>query len=169
MDCTIRKLTTLVASLVLTFGFASTGSGQVFTGRIDVTVEDASGARVPGVSVDLSGPVNLSQVTDAQGQAHFLNLTVGTYAVTARLAGFNDYTNPEVIVQAGAATPLAAKMGISGTSELVTVTAASPILDTKKTNTSTTISLDELQNIPSGRDPWVVMQTVPSIIETADA
>jgi Carboxypeptidase regulatory-like domain len=154
----------LLATLVLSLGIDSRVSAQVFTGRIDITVEDPSGARMPGVNVDLVGPVNLSQVTDAQGQAHFLNLNVGTYIVTAKLAGFNDYTNREVIVQAGAATPLTAKMGVAGTSEAVTVTAASPILDTKKTNTSTTISLDELQNIPSGRDPWVVMQTVPSII-----
>jgi carboxypeptidase family protein len=164
MNCKIGKLTTLLAAFVLAFGFASTGSAQVFTGRIDVTVEDSSGARVPGVTVDLSGPVSQTQVTDGQGQAHFLNLNVGTYTVKTSLAGFNPYTNNEVIVQAGAATPLTARMGIAGTSELVTVTAASPILDTRKTNTSTTISLDELQNIPSGRDPWVVMQTVPSII-----
>src|SRR5437867_343455 len=157
MDCKIGKLTTLLAACVLAFGFASTGSAQVFTGRIDVTVEDSSGARMPGVNVDLVGPVNQSQVTDGQGQAHFLNLTVGTYTVKANLAGFNAYTNSEVIVQAGTATPLTARMGIAGTSELVTVTAASPILDTKKTYTSTTISLEELQNIPSGRDPWVVM------------
>ena len=29
---------------------------------------------------------------------------------------------------------------------------------------STNVSLDELQNIPSSRDPWVVLQTVPGII-----
>jgi hypothetical protein len=27
--------------------------------------------------------------------------------------------------------------------------------------TSTNVSLEELQNIPSSRDPWVVLQTVP--------
>jgi Carboxypeptidase regulatory-like domain len=154
----------LLATLVLSLGIDSRVSAQVFTGRIDVTVEDSSGARMPGVTVDLSGPVNQTQVTDGQGQAHFLSLTVGTYTVKASLAGFSNFTNPEVIVQAGAATPVAAKLGVAGTSETVLVTAASPILDTKKTNTSTTISLDELQNVPSGRDPWVVMQTVPSII-----
>jgi hypothetical protein len=30
--------------------------------------------------------------------------------------------------------------------------------------TSTNISVEELQNIPSSRDPWVVLQTVPGII-----
>jgi hypothetical protein len=164
MNCKIGKLATLLAAAVLTFGIAAPASAQVFTGRIDVTVQDSSGARVPGANVDLTGPVSQTQVTDAQGQAHFLSLNVGTYAVKVALPGFNTYTNNQVIVQAGGATPVAATLGVAGTSEAITVTAASPILDTKKTNTSTTISLDELQNIPSGRDPWVVMQTVPSII-----
>ncbi len=164
MTCKIDKRATLLAAFVLALGLASTASAQVFTGRIDVTMEDSTGARMPGVNVDLTGPVHQSQVTDAQGQAHFLNLTVGTYTVKANLVGFNPYTNNEVIVQAGTATPLTARLAVAGTSETVNVTAASPILDTKKTYTSTTISLEELQNIPSGRDPWVVMQTVPSII-----
>jgi hypothetical protein len=41
--------------------------------------------------------------------------------------------------------------------------AATPIIDTKKQTTTTNVTLEELQNIPSARDPWVVMQTVPSI------
>jgi Carboxypeptidase regulatory-like domain len=164
MGCKHKRLVTLLAAFVIALGGASTTSAQVFTGRIDVTVEDATGGRLPGVAVELTGPVNQTQVTDAQGQAHFLSLNVGTYTLKANLAGFSAYTNPEVIVQAGAATPVLARLGVAGTAEAVTVTAASPILDTKKTNTSTTISLDELQNIPSGRDPWVVMQTVPGII-----
>ena len=46
----------------------------------------------------------------------------------------------------------------------VEVTAESPIIDTKKNTVATNVSLDELQNIPSSRDPWVVLQTVPGII-----
>src|SRR5262245_51920207 len=57
-----------VIALVL-FGSAITSSAQVFTGRIDVTAEDSTGGRLPGVNVELTGPVNHTQVTDTQGQA----------------------------------------------------------------------------------------------------
>ncbi len=164
MNCKMRKLTTWASAFVLVLGFAATASAQVFTGRIDVTVEDATGGRLPGVAVDLTGPVSQSQVSDTQGQAHFLNLPVGMYSVKMNLSGFNPYTNNEVVVAAGSATPVVARLAVAGTAETVNVTAATPVIDTKKTGTSTTISLDELQNIPSGRDPWVVMQTVPGII-----
>jgi carboxypeptidase family protein/TonB-dependent receptor-like protein len=163
MKWKIGKRATGLAAILIVLGFASAASAQVFTGRIDVTVEDATGGRLPGVNVDLTGPVNQTQVTDAQGQAHFLNLPVGTYAVKAAIQGFNTYTNTQVAVATGAATPLNVRMGVAGTAETVNVTAATPIIDVKRETTTTNVTLEELQNIPSARDPWVVMQTVPTI------
>ena len=162
MNCKVGTIATVVVALAL--GIAGMASAQVFTGRIEVTIEDATGARLPGANVELKGPVQQAQVSDQNGQAHFLNLTVGTYTVSVELGGFKSYTNKDVLVAAGSSTPLTARLVIAGTEELVNVTAASPIVDTKKAGTSTRISLEELQNIPSGRDPWVVMQTVPGII-----
>ena len=159
----IGKLTTWLAAIVIAFGCVSTASAQVFTGRVDVTVEDSTGGRLPGVAVDLTGPINQTQVTDAQGQAHFLNLPVGTYAIKASLEGFNPFANSTVQVVSGASTPIAARLGVAGTAETITVTAATPVIDLKRDTTTTNVSLEELQNIPSSRDPWAVMQTVPTV------
>lgn len=88
MKADLGKLVVVAFSLALALGLASPAAAQVFTGRIDMTIEDPTGGRLPGVTVNLTGPVNQSQVSDAIGQAHFLNLTVGTYTVTAALSGF---------------------------------------------------------------------------------
>jgi hypothetical protein len=163
MNCKIGKLTAMAAAVVLLVGLASAASAQVFTGRIDVTVEDATGGRLPGVNVDITGPASQTQVTDAQGQAHFLNLPVGIYNLKANLSGFNPYTNPTVQVATAGATTVAAKLSVAGTAETVNVTAATPVIDTKRETTTTNVTLEELQNIPTARDPWVVMQSVPTI------
>ena len=163
MTRTIGKLTTWLAAIVIAFGCVSTASAQVFTGRVDVTMEDSTGGRLPGVTVDLTGPINQAQVTDAQGQAHFLNLPVGTYAIKAALQGFNSFAVNTVQVVSGASTPIAARLGVAGTAETITVTAATPVIDLKRDTTTTNVSLEELQNIPSSRDPWAVMQTVPTV------
>jgi hypothetical protein len=155
--------TLALAALIAACSFVATVSAQVFTGRVDITIEDSSGGRVPGVTVELTGPVNQTQVTDAQGQAHFLNIPVGTYAVTAALAGFNSYTNNTVVVLSGAATPITARLGVAGTAETVIVTAATPVVDMRRNTTTTNITMEELQDIPSSRDPWAVMQTVPTV------
>jgi hypothetical protein len=164
MNCKIDRLTALTVACVVMLGLASTASAQVFTGRIDVTVEDSTGGRLPGVSVDITGPVNQTQVTDAQGQTHFLDLSVGTYAVKASLSGFNPYQNASVEVGVGASTGLSVKLAVSGTAETVYVTAATPLVDTRRQTTTTNITLEELQNIPTARDPWVIMQTIPGIV-----
>ena len=130
---------------------------------MDVVIEDATGGRLPGVSVDITGPVNQTQMTDAQGQAHFLNLPVGTYALKAEISGFN-----HLLQQLGAGGQrrqhaAVREAGCGRHPETITVTAATPLIDLKRNTTTTNVSLEELQNIPSARDPWVVMQTVPTV------
>jgi hypothetical protein len=137
---------------------------QVSTGRIEVTVVDTTGAVLPGATVDLNGPQKSTVTTGADGVARFLNLPPGPYTVKATLQGFGDYTNTSVPVVAGGAVQLKASLGVAGLKQEVEVTAATPVIDAKKTGTSTNVTLEELQNIPSARDPWVVMQTVPGII-----
>ncbi len=114
MTCHLGKITTWFTAVAIALGCVSTASAQVFTGRVDVTIEDSTGGRLPGVNVDLTGPINQTQVTDAQGQAHFLNLPVGTYAVKAALQGFNTFVNNTVQVVSGASTPISARLGVAG-------------------------------------------------------
>src|SRR5262245_21048210 len=137
---------------------------QVYTGRIDVVAKDGTGAVLPGVTVELTGAQTQSAVTDAQGVVHFLNLAPGKYAITAKLSGFNEYKNANVPVGAGSLVDLPITMTVGGVTQSVNVTAETPVIETRRQTVSTNVTLDELQNIPSARDPWVVLQTVPGII-----
>ena len=93
-----------------------------------------------------------------------MNLAPGRYTVTAKLAGFTDYRNENVPVNAGSIVPLGVTLSVGGLSEKVDVTTETPVIEAKRQTVSTNVNLDELQNIPSARDPWVVLQTVPGII-----
>ena len=143
---------------------AAPAAAQVFTGRLDVTVQDSTGAVLPGVTVTVSGPQNQEAVTDSQGEVHLLNLPVGTYQVKASLSGFADFLNRSVPVTAGSVVPLRVTLGVQGVAEQVQVSAGTPVIEPKKQTVSTSITNAELQNIPSARDPWVVLQTVPGVI-----
>ena len=96
MHWKIEKTWVLAAVFVIAAGFAAPATAQFYTGRIDVTLTDTTGGRLPGVNVDITGPVNQSTVSDGQGEAHFLNLPVGTYTVKATLSGFKPYENTAV-------------------------------------------------------------------------
>jgi hypothetical protein len=145
--------------------FATTpASAQGYTGRIEVTVADTTGAVLPGTTIELTGPQNRTTVTDGKGQAVFLNLAPGTYTVIARLAGFQTYRNTEVPVAVGGTVPLKVSLNVESVAQDVFVTAESPVVDPKKTATATNVTLTELQEVPTSRDPWVVLQTVPGVI-----
>ncbi len=158
-----NRTAALAAALMLALALAAPASAQVFTGRIDVSIEDPAGARVPGAKVDLLGASAQTQITDAQGQAHFLNLPVGVYTVQVSMPGFAPSTSSNVEVLSGASTPLAVKLAVAGTEASINVTAVTSVVDIRRATTTTHVTQQELQDIPSSRDPWVVMQTVPTV------
>ena len=156
----MRKRLVQVAVMALCLvSFAGFASAQVFTGRIDITAKDGTGAVLPGVTVELAGVQAGNAVTDSRGEAHFLNIPPGKYTVTAKLSGFNNYKNDDVPVGAGSVVPLTVTLTVGNVATSVEVKAETPVLETKKVAISTNVSLDELQNIPTSRDPWVVLQT----------
>lgn len=163
MKSKVQMVCAFVLALCLT-ALAAPAAAQVYTGRIDVTVNDATGGVLPGVTVTIAGPQNVTAVTDDKGEAHFLNLAPGNYAVTARIDGFNEYVNRNVPVAAGAGVPLKISMAVGGVTTQIDVTGESPVINPKETATRTNVTYDELQQIPSARDPWVVLQTVPSVV-----
>jgi hypothetical protein len=153
------------AAFIFLFVFASSAFAQtLFQGRIDVNVTDAQGATVPGVLVEIGGPASISQTTDESGEAHFLNLPPGRYSVEASLTGFNTYRNQNIEVRAGTSVPLKIGLTVSGVTEAVQVRAETPIVDPGRQTLTTSISFDELQRVPSARDPWVMLQTVPGVV-----
>ncbi|MCA1561152.1 MAG: carboxypeptidase-like regulatory domain-containing protein [Acidobacteria bacterium] len=81
----MRQTFAAAAFCMLLAALPASAGAQVFTGRIDATVVDSTGAVLAGVTVAISGPRNQETVTDAQGEAHFLNLAPGTYQVKASL------------------------------------------------------------------------------------
>ena len=70
----MARLMVSFACAVMALAIAAPSAAQVSTGRIDASIADSTGAVLPGVTVDISGPQNQSAVTDTLGEAHFLNL-----------------------------------------------------------------------------------------------
>ncbi|HUL71495.1 MAG TPA: TonB-dependent receptor [Vicinamibacterales bacterium] len=159
-----KRLVQVALMALCLLAVAAMASAQVFTGRIDVTAKDGTGAVLPGVTVEISGVMSANSVTDSRGEAHFLNLAPGKYVVTAKLSGFNNYKNDNVPVGAGSVVPLVVTLTVGNVATSVEVKAETPVLETKKVAIQTNVSLDELQNIPTSRDPWVILQTVPGVV-----
>ncbi len=153
-----------VAALAL-LSFSGALYAQQLTGNIFGYVADEQGGRLPGVSVTLSG-AGAPQVftTDSRGEYRFLNIAPGgNYTLTYDLQGFTKVTKSGVQVSVGRDTQTSATLKLSSVEATVTVHGESALLETRRVETGATVSQVELKSIPSARDPWVVLQTVPGI------
>jgi hypothetical protein len=140
---------------------------QVRTGNIIGKVVDTEGNPLPGVTVTLTSSLlaPLSTVTSAEGVFRFVSLPPAKdYAVKLELAGFKTVTETGIIVVIGSNTSLTLTMEQGVLEEQVTVTAVTPMVDTKKTTVAKNVTQEILQSLPTSRDPWNVMQMAPSII-----
>jgi len=158
----MRKVLTILCVLLFTVPLVA----QQRTGNIYGKILDTEGIPLPGVTVTLSGftiaPMATTSSTD--GSFRFLSLhPAKDYVVKAELQGFRAKTETGIIVTVGGNTELEVVMERGVIEEEVTVVALSPVIDTKKTAITTTINYETLQSMPSARDPWVVLQMVPSI------
>jgi hypothetical protein len=155
----------MLTALALVLGVSS-ARAQSQTGDIFGKVTDASGAVLPGVTVTLSGPSLLQPqvaTTSETGSFQFPRLNVGTYHVKFELPGFKTVVKEGIGVTVGFNANVSTQLSVSTVQETVTVTGESPIVDTKQTGTKQTFTLEQLQNIPSARDPWVILQQTAGI------
>jgi hypothetical protein len=153
--------TTWLALLVCLISFSA--FAQIQSGNIYGTVVDKEGAALPGVTVTLTG-VGAAQTTvsDDSGRFRFLNLSPGTYSLRSELSGFGAATRSGVRVSVGANADVTMTLNPS-LAETITVTAEAPLLDIRKAGTGATMTKVELEQIPTSRDPWTVLQQAPGV------
>ena len=137
---------------------------QIQSGNIYGHVQAKDGSPLPGVTVTLTG-VGAPQefVTDSTGAFRFVNLSPGNYQLKADLAGYGTATRQGIAVNIGRNADVTMNLNPS-VAESITVTAEAPLLDVRKTGTGATVTKVELEKVPTGRDPWVILQQTPGVL-----
>ncbi|HEX6730904.1 MAG TPA: TonB-dependent receptor [Pyrinomonadaceae bacterium] len=123
---------------------------QITSGTIQGTAEDEQGAVVPGVNIEIRNLATnavKNVITDEGGRFTVLALPSGNYSVTATKTGFKTTVVEKVALTVGQALTLPLKMETGGVEARVTVTAA-PVVDTVKTESSTTINETAVSTTP---------------------
>jgi len=126
----------------------------VTTGSIAGLVRDASGAVLPGVTVEAASPVLIEKVrtalSDGEGRYNIVDLRPGTYTVTFALTGFSTIRREGIALTAGFAATVNADLRVGSLEETITVTGASPIVDTQNVRQQKVVSDELLAALPSG-------------------
>jgi len=140
--------------------------GQEQYGNIRGVVVDSDGNPLPGTTVFLESAQvgSRSLMCTEAGIFRFINLTPGTFKLRCELPGFKTHIHETIVIRAGTNFDLRVTLTPATLEEHITVVATTPIVDTKKTGTATNVSYEMLQNLPSARDPWVILQQAPGIL-----
>jgi hypothetical protein len=129
-------------------------------GAIAGQVKDASGAVLPGVTVEAASPVLIEKtrnvVSDGSGNYRIEDLRPGTYTVTFTLTGFSTVKRDDVLVSGSAVTTADATLRVGAVTETITVTGESPIVDTANTRKQVVLDHDSVQNLPSSRQYYTL-------------
>ncbi len=143
-----RSVPLLLAALILLLALPL--SAQVDKGSIEAVALDQSKAPLPGVTVTVLRPdtgYQITNVTDLSGIARFLALSPGTYQVSFALEGFAAIKEQKVTLLVGQTAKMAVTMQ-QAASEIITVTAAAPVVDVHKTDSSTNIVPEQIESLP---------------------
>ena len=130
-------------------------------------VKDATGAVLPGVSVEASSPALIegarTVTTDVNGLYRIIDLRPGLYTVTFTLPGFSIIKREGVELPASFTATINGDLRVGALEETVTVTGASPIVDVKSATQQQVLSRDLLDALPTGRNIWAVGSTLSGI------
>src|SRR5262245_42787970 len=103
------------------------------TSTISGVVRDASGAVLPGVTVEAASPALIERVrsvtTDGSGQYAIVQLRPGLYSVTFTLPGFSVVKRENVELTADFTATINAELKVGALEETITVSAESPVVD----------------------------------------
>src|SRR5688500_16153470 len=124
-------------------------AGLAQEGQIAGTARDASGAVMPGVTVEVTSPALIEKVrtavTDSNGQYRLTNLPVGTYGVTFTLPGFSVQKFENIELTSGFTAPINATMAVGGVTETVVVSGTTPTVDVQNARQAITFGGDDIR------------------------
>ena len=128
----MHRVWKVVAAAAIMLLLPSLASAQA---TIAGVIRDASAAVLPGVNVEVASPALIEKtrtvVSDGTGQYRITNVPPGTYALTFALQGFTTVKREGLVVSGSGVIAANVDLRVGTVAETVTVTAASPVVDTQ--------------------------------------
>jgi hypothetical protein len=162
---TTQRFMVLVALCAWLYSFAQ---AQTVNGYIVGTVADPSEAVIAGAAVtatNLDTAEKRAATTDASGNYRLSNLAPGRYRVDIEMQGFKRFTREPVVVQVDAAVRIDARLDVGATTEVVTVTEQTPLLQTESATLSHLVEAKAVQEMPlNGRNVLNLIALAPGVV-----
>jgi hypothetical protein len=131
-------------------------------------VSDASGAVLPGVTVEVASPALIERVryvvTDGSGQYRVIELRPGTYSVTFTLPGFATIRRDGIELSGSFVATVNAEMRLGALEETITVTGETPLVDVQSVQRQRVMEAGLVDAIPTGRTHFTTVVLIPGVM-----
>jgi len=136
--------------------------------RLEGTVQDSSGLKIPGVMVmAINQATNVAReaITNEAGVYRFPNLPPGSYTISAELTGFKKYELTDFRLDTGATAQVEINLEVGSITETVTVTSESvQQVQLSTSDVSDLVFERKIKELPlNGRRPIELVQLQPGI------
>src|SRR5690242_15455434 len=131
--------------------FVMNACGQAITGTLSGTVKDASGALLPGVTIEVQNTdtgVDRMLTTDERGYYVVPNLNPGNYQVSASLPGFQTEIRRGFSVNVGQTAVIDLTLKVGTLAEKVEVTADAPLVETSNAVVAGLVTEKQVHDLP---------------------
>jgi hypothetical protein len=148
----------IAVTLAGVLGMSAIAAAQTGAGSLRGYITDEQGGALPGVTVTARSEVLIqpvTAVTDAAGYYRLINLSPGTYEVSADLAGFASFKRQDILLRGGANFQVDMTMKLASLSETITVAGESPMLEVSNPSNVLNISGEFQREMPiQARRNW---------------
>src|SRR5262245_34924719 len=143
------------ATLIFSLLLPEAAAGQQAAGIIG-RVTDESGAIMPGVTVTATSTSlqvpSVVAVTDTNGEYRLTPLPIGIYTIEYTLTGFQTVRHEGVRLTVGFTARVDTELKVGSLQESITVSGASPVVDTTSTTATTQFTRETIELIPTSRN-----------------
>src|SRR5687767_3692129 len=164
----VRGVLRFLSAMVLVTVAAAPAHAQ--SSSLTGVVTDSAGGVVPGATVSVvnnATKVANEAVSNAAGQFSFPGLPIGTYTVTVSLAGFKTFVANDVRLLGGQPGNVNAILSVGDLTEKVEVKAGSELVQTQSTAVSSTLSVEQLSELPLvSRNAMYAVALLPGVATT---
>lgn len=147
-----RLVLACIVVLLSSFVAMSAAAQSAASATIVGTVVDPQGAVVPGAKVTATNAatgIGRTVDTTSSGNYTIPNLPPGTYTVRVEAKGFATGETKGIVLNVGDQRDLGIKLGVAGSTESVEVTTEAPLIETTKTDVSTSVTSLDIERLPT--------------------
>ncbi len=156
----------LIAACTFLFVFSVSVAAQEITGTITGSVQDPTGAQIPGaavVALNVDTGITYKTSTTEAGIYVLPLLPAGGYQVSVEAQGFKRFLREGLTLAPDQRMRVDVRLELGSMSEQVSVTAESPVLKTDQSSTGGNFQPSQFESLPVGRGAAGLMQLLPGV------